>query len=100
MNSSLAWETDSWVPGTLETAFLIFLCKNFLACKAPHIAKNVMSGAFRNPFQRLCLPWRRFSVFALICFACSSDFCIVYWFVPMRCRLGVSQILGILKGGP
>ena len=28
MNSSLGWETDSWIPETLETAFLRFFFFN------------------------------------------------------------------------
>ena len=36
MNSSLDWEIDSWVPETLETAFLsVLYFKNFLEDHAP-----------------------------------------------------------------
>ena len=39
-----------------------------------------------------------FSVFALICFALSSDFCIVYWFVAMRWVGGVSNFTDTKRG--
>ena len=68
VNSSLAWETDSWVPETLEIAFLDVLFWKFpgehasrrpwvLCClwrsQMPCSAKNAMSGAFRNMFTPL-----------------------------------------------